>query len=159
MAELKYQPVAHDHKAFLKNAQKRKGFRKAYKALEEEYTLIREMLAARSKSGLTQEAVAELMSTTKSAVSRLESTGKHARSLTTLKKYAQAVGCHLEIKLVPKSCSTNRPIPRTKNCEPVSVAFPNFKTEYCPPRACTQTSSASSVKPPLYPCFTSVCII
>ena len=114
MAELKYQPVAHDHKAFLKNAQKRKGFRKAYKALEEEYTLIREMLAARSKSGLTQEAVAELMSTTKSAVSRLESTGKHAPSLTTLKKYAQAVGCHLEIKLVPKSCSTNRPIPRTK---------------------------------------------
>jgi len=35
--------------------------------------------------GLTQEAVAELMGTTKSAVSRLESTGKHAPSLTTLK--------------------------------------------------------------------------
>ena len=26
MAELKYEPVSQDHKAFLKNAQKRKGF-------------------------------------------------------------------------------------------------------------------------------------
>jgi DNA-binding XRE family transcriptional regulator len=108
MADLKYEPVSHDHEAFLKNAQKREGFRKAYEGLKEEYSLIREMLAARSKSGLTQEAVAELMGTTKSAVSRLESTGKHAPSLTTLKKYALAVGCHLEIKLVPKSCPTTR---------------------------------------------------
>jgi len=108
MAELNYQPVSHDHEAFLKNAQKREGFRKAYEDLEEEYTLIREMLAARSKSGLTQEAVAELMGTTKSAVSRLESAGKHAPSLTTLKKYAQAVGCNLEIKLVPRVCPTRR---------------------------------------------------
>ncbi|MBU1182745.1 MAG: helix-turn-helix domain-containing protein, partial [Proteobacteria bacterium] len=37
----------------------------------------------------------------KSAVSRLESAGKHAPSVTTLKKYAEAVGCHLEIRLVP----------------------------------------------------------
>jgi len=51
MAELNYQPVSHDHEAFLKNAQKREGFRKAYEGLKEEYSLIREMLAARSKSG------------------------------------------------------------------------------------------------------------
>jgi len=107
MAELKYEPVSHDHKTFLKNAHKRKGFSKAYDHLEEEYTLVREMLSARSKSGFTQEAVAKLMGTTKSAVSRLESAGKHAPSLTTLKKYAHAVGCHLEIKFIPKSGSTN----------------------------------------------------
>ena len=65
------------------------------------------MLTARSKSGLTQEAVAELMGTTKSAVSRLESAGKHAPSLTTLKKYAQAIGCQLEIKFIPKSNSAD----------------------------------------------------
>jgi transcriptional regulator with XRE-family HTH domain len=47
------------------------------------------------------------MGTTKSAVSRLEAGGKHAPSLTTLKKYAHAVGCRLEIKLVPDSCPTN----------------------------------------------------
>ena len=113
MAELRYRPVSHNHRRFLKNALKREGFRKAYEDLGEEYSLIREMLAARSKSGLTQEAVAESMRTTKSAVSRLESTGKHAPSLTTLRKYAQAVGCHLEIKLVPNS-SSNRSTRRAR---------------------------------------------
>jgi DNA-binding XRE family transcriptional regulator len=108
MAELKYQPVAHDHESFLKNARKRKGFRKAYRELEEEYALIREMLAARSMLGLTQEAVAGLMGTTKSAVSRLEKAGKHAPTLATLKKYAQAVGCRLEIKLIPEPYLTRR---------------------------------------------------
>ena len=108
MSDLKYQPVAHDHEAFLNKAMKRKGFRKEYTELEEEYTLVRQMLAARSKSGLTQEAVAELMGTTKSAVSRLEAVGRHAPSLTTLKKYAKAVGCNLEIKLIPKNNYTRR---------------------------------------------------
>lgn len=103
MADLKYKPVAHNHEAFLKKASKRKEFKEAYEDLGEEYRLTREMLAARAKFGLTQEAVAELMGTTKSAVSRLEAAGKHAPSLTTLKKYAQAVGCRLEIKLVPDS--------------------------------------------------------
>lgn len=110
MAELKYQPVPHDHEEFINKALKRKNFKEAYEELEEEYALIREMLAARSRSGLTQEAVADLMGTTKSAVSRLEAAGKHAPSLTTLKKYAEAVGCHLEIKLVPDS-RTNRSTP------------------------------------------------
>ena len=103
MTELKYQPVPHDHTSFLKKNLKRKGFRKVYEELEEEYALTREMLSARTRFGLTQEAVAELMGTTKSAVSRLEAADKHAPSLTTLKKYAQAVGCRLEIKLVPAS--------------------------------------------------------
>ena len=108
MADIRYKPVSHDHEAFLKKAAKRKGFKKAYDELEEEYRLTREMLAARSKFGLTQEAVAVRMGTTKSAVSRLEAAGKHAPSLTTLKKYARAVGCRLEIKLVPNAELTRR---------------------------------------------------
>ena len=115
MADIKYKPVSHDHEAFLKKASKRKEFRKAYEDLEEEYRLTREMLAARSKFGLTQEAVAELMGTTKSAVSRLEAAGKHAPSLTTLKKYARAVGCRLEIKLVPNTRLTKRSTRASKN--------------------------------------------
>jgi DNA-binding XRE family transcriptional regulator len=103
MSDLKYKPVPHDHASFLKKASRRKEFKKAYDDLEEEYRLTREMLAARSKFGLTQEAVAERMGTTKSAVSRLEAAGKHAPSLTTLKKYARAVGCRLEIKFVPNA--------------------------------------------------------
>ncbi|MCG6535611.1 MAG: helix-turn-helix domain-containing protein [Syntrophales bacterium LBB04] len=103
MDKVAYQPVPHDHDAFLKKAMKRKEFRKSYEVLEEEYRLAREMVDARSRIGLTQEEVAGLMGTTKSAVSRLEASGKHAPSLSTLKKYAQAVGCRLEIKLVSQA--------------------------------------------------------
>ena len=108
MAELKYQPVLHDQKAFLEKIMKREGFKEAYEELSEEYLLVRELLAARARAGLTQEDVAELMGTTKSAVSRLETAGKHAPSVTTLKKYAHAVGCQLEIKLIPDAPSTVR---------------------------------------------------
>ena len=102
MAEIKYRPVRHDHEAFLRKARKRRGFKAAYDALAVEYAVANEMLAARSRAGLTQEVVALRMGTTKSTVSRLESAGKHAPSLTSLKKYAKAVGCDIEIKLVPQ---------------------------------------------------------
>jgi len=102
MPKTKYEPVRHDHKAFLEKASKRKGFREAYDGLEIEYALAREMLSARSRAGLTQEAVAARMGTTKSAVSRLEAAGKHAPSVASLKKYAEAVDCRLKIELVPR---------------------------------------------------------
>jgi hypothetical protein len=37
VADLEYQPVPHDRESFLRNAGKRKGFKKIYKGLEEEY--------------------------------------------------------------------------------------------------------------------------
>jgi DNA-binding XRE family transcriptional regulator len=101
MAERRYRPVPHDHEEFLAKALKRKGFDAAYAELADEYRLIRELLAARMKAGLTQEQVAASMGTTKSAVSRLEAVGKHSPSVTTLKRYARAVGCDVEIRLVP----------------------------------------------------------
>jgi DNA-binding XRE family transcriptional regulator len=102
MAEIKYQPVPHDHDAFLKKARKRRGFQAAYQALAVEYAVANAMLAARTRAGLTQEAVAFRLGTTKSTVSRLESAGKHAPSLTSFKKYAESVGCDIEIKFVPQ---------------------------------------------------------
>lgn len=105
MADLKYKPVSHDHKAFLARARARRGFTKAYDALELEYQVADQMLMARSRAGLTQDAVAERMGTTKSAVSRLEAAGKHAPSLATLKRYASAVGCELQVKLVPQKAT------------------------------------------------------
>lgn len=101
MADLKYEPVRHDHKAFLARSAKRRGFTAAYDALEIEYALAREMLSARTRAGLTQEAVANSMGTTKSAVSRLEAAGRHVPSVASLMKYAEAVGCQLKIELVP----------------------------------------------------------
>jgi len=116
MPEIKYQPTKHDHDAFIKKTSKRKGFNKAYAALELEYALAGEMLAARSRSGLTQEQVASLMGTTKSAVSRLESANTRPPSVSSLKKYADAVGCILKIELVPLSRkSVRRSTPGTQS--------------------------------------------
>lgn len=114
MADLEYKPVSHDHDAFLEKALKRKGFSEAYDDLEDEYLLVRELLSARMRAGLTQEDVAESMGTTKSAVSRLEGAGRHSPSVTTLKKYAQAVGCDVEIRLVPAPRRTNASSGRRK---------------------------------------------
>ena len=101
MADLKHKPVRHDHAAFLRKSKRRRGFKAAYDALAVEYTIANQMLAARSRAGLTQEAVATRMGTSKSTVSRLEAAGKHAPSLSSIKRYAEAVGCKVEIKLVP----------------------------------------------------------
>lgn len=102
MADLKYTPVRHDHTEFLETARQRVGFAEAYESLDLEYALASQMLKARAEAGLTQDAVAERMGTTKSAISRLEAAGRHTPSLATLKKYAAAVGCELQVKLVPQ---------------------------------------------------------
>ncbi|HDM77453.1 MAG TPA: XRE family transcriptional regulator [Deltaproteobacteria bacterium] len=86
-------------------ALKRKGVNVEYQSLEPEFTLLRAMLSARQKSGLTQAQIAERMGTKSPAITRLESSltsGKHSPSLATIKKYAEAVGYHLEIKFVQK---------------------------------------------------------
>lgn len=76
MTELEHIPVKHDHQEFLAKAGERKGFAEAYASLGLEYQVGNQLLKAHTKAGLTQDAVAEPMGTTKSAVSRLESTGK-----------------------------------------------------------------------------------
>ena len=122
MADLKFQPVRHDHKAFVEKASKRRGFTEAYEALEVEYALAHEMLAARARAGLTQEAVASRMGTTKSAISRLESAGKHAPSVASLKKYAAAVGCTLKIEFVPTAPKRRRGAQPRHSTEPARKA-------------------------------------
>jgi predicted transcriptional regulator len=102
MTELPYQPIKHQHAAFLKKASKRTGFKQAYEALANEYAVASELLKARTRAGLTQEAVATRMGTSKSMVSRLETAGRHSPSLSSLQKYAKAVGCIVQLKLVPQ---------------------------------------------------------
>ena len=82
------------------------AFKTEYNALEEEFQLLREMLHARKRAGLTQGDVAERMGTKAPAIARLEASGardKHSPSVSTLRKYAHAVGCTLEIHLKPFS--------------------------------------------------------
>ena len=108
MAEVEYRPVPHDHDAFIARAMKRKGFADAYERNAAEYRLVGELLAARAKAGLTQEQVASSMGTTKSAVSRLEAAGGHSPSFSTLQRYARAVGCEVEIRLVLASAADSQ---------------------------------------------------
>ncbi len=80
-------------------------FQRHYDALEEEFALFDELLTARKKAGLTQEQVAQLMGTKAPAVARLEAGGGskgHSPSIATLRKYARAVGCRLEVRLVAR---------------------------------------------------------
>ena len=86
MADLKYKPVPHNHTEFLAAARLRPGFNDAYDSLELRYTVASQMHRARAKAGLTQDAVAERMNTTESAISSSEKAGRHAPSLGTLKK-------------------------------------------------------------------------
>ena len=79
---------------------KRPGYAKAYAALEPEFVLADELIAARAAAGLTQAALAKRMKTTQTAVARLES-GKKMPSTRTLQRYASATGHTLTIKLAP----------------------------------------------------------
>lgn len=93
------------HEQLVKAALSRPGVKKEYDALDEEFSLLRELIKARIYSGKTQEAVAKSMGTTTSVVGRLETGGgikNHSPSIATLEKYAKAVGCILQLKLIPK---------------------------------------------------------
>lgn len=83
--------------------------KKAYEELKEEFAFLDEVLRARAESGLTQAEIARHIGTTQSAVARLESgSSKHSPSVATLQKYARAVGCRVEIKLIKSRDLTNR---------------------------------------------------
>jgi ribosome-binding protein aMBF1 (putative translation factor) len=92
-----------NHSELKEKALKSNNVKDAYEALEPEFTLLHEILKARRNAGLSQAEIAERMGTKAPAVTRLESSlssGKHSPSIATLKKYANALDCHLEIKLV-----------------------------------------------------------
>ena len=73
-----------------------------------ECAFLDEFLKARSSAGITQAEVAERIGTTQSAIARLESgSGKHSPSLATLQKYAHALGCRLEVRLINEMVQIN----------------------------------------------------
>ena len=92
------------HKVFVTKMLKQPAVKAEYDAQAEEFALLDELLKARRQAGLTQAAVAARMGTKTPAVARLEAGGgsrRHSLSVATLRKYARAVGCRLEIRLRP----------------------------------------------------------
>jgi DNA-binding XRE family transcriptional regulator len=72
--------------------------RAEYEAQAEEFAMARELIAARTRAGLTQADVAERMGTTQSTVARLEG-GKATPSLRSVQRYAHAIGCRAVVRL------------------------------------------------------------
>ena len=92
------------HKKLVKKMLEKPAVKAEYDAQAEEFALLDELLEARKQAGLTQAEVAERMGTKTPAVARLEAGGgsmRHSPTVSTLRKYAQAVGCRLEIRLRP----------------------------------------------------------
>ncbi len=111
MTTERYKPVPFDVEASHKRWMKRPGFAAAYEALADEYAALAELLRARQAAGMTQTDVADSMGVAQSSVARLESSlgsRKHAPSLATLRKYADAVGCDLQITLAPKATKRSK---------------------------------------------------
>ncbi len=76
------------------------GFLAEYDALEEEFSLAGALIRARASSDMSQKEIADAMGTSQSAVARLEG-GKSNPSLTTLRRYAAAIGTKLVINFEP----------------------------------------------------------
>ncbi len=111
MTRERYNPVPFDADASHRRWMKRPGYAEAYAALDDEYAALGELLRARRATGMTQTDVAESMGIAQSSIARLESSlggRKHAPSLATLRKYADAVGCDLRITLQPKAAKRHK---------------------------------------------------
>lgn len=74
------------------------GYERGYQA----FKLGAMLLAARQEAGLTQVEVARRLGTHKSAISRMENHAEDIR-LSTLQRYAEAIGCFLRLELRPES--------------------------------------------------------
>ncbi|UUX51946.1 helix-turn-helix domain-containing protein [Nisaea acidiphila] len=72
--------------------------RSKYETLELEFEVARKIIAARTKAGLTQQALAERMNTSRSTIARLEG-GKTLPSLETVRRVARATGTEIRLSI------------------------------------------------------------
>jgi DNA-binding XRE family transcriptional regulator len=103
---MEYRPVQAEPLVELERDLQDPAFRAEWEAIADEFAALDILLDARRRAGLTQEQVAERMGVKQSALARIETSltsRKHSPSLATLRKYAAAVGCKLEIRLAPRS--------------------------------------------------------
>ncbi|MCL4526226.1 MAG: helix-turn-helix domain-containing protein [Gammaproteobacteria bacterium] len=80
---------------------KNPAFKAEYDALEDDFSLARELIEARTRAGLSQAELAQRMGTTQSAIARLES-GKAPPSMRTIARIAAATGTRAVVRLEPR---------------------------------------------------------
>ncbi len=100
-----YQPIPADPRAEIERDLADPAFRSEWDAIADEFAALDRLLEARRRAGLSQSQVAERMGVKQSALARIETSltsRTHTPSLATLRKYADALGCRLEIRLAPR---------------------------------------------------------
>lgn len=84
------------HRRWLKNPK----YKAEYTALEDEFQLVRILVEARMRAGLSQTELAKRMKTSQSYVARIES-GQVKPSTGALERLAKATGSRLKISFEP----------------------------------------------------------
>ena len=91
---------------FKKEALTQPGVKDDYERLAPAFELRKKLIEIRLAAGFTQEQMADALKTQKSNISRLENVNsKISPTLSTIERYANAVGYRLEINFVPETHS------------------------------------------------------
>ena len=86
-------------KEYIAGQMQEPAFKQAWNDLDPEFQVLKAMIKAREKSGISQAELARRLGTKQSVVSRLERGAFSKATLETLKKVADALDMRLEIKL------------------------------------------------------------
>ena len=86
-------------KDYIADQMKNPEFKKAWDDLDPEFRVLKAMIKAREKSGISQAELARRLGTKQSVVSRLEHGAFSKASLETIKKVADALDMRLELRL------------------------------------------------------------
>jgi transcriptional regulator with XRE-family HTH domain len=96
LAKIGTGPAGHDSDA--RDLFAERSFRGHFEDAQVRSGLLGGLIKTRNSAGFTQAQVAQVMETTQSAVSELEGGATDPR-LSTLQRYARAVGAHLQVRL------------------------------------------------------------
>ncbi|OGW55046.1 MAG: hypothetical protein A2Z46_05215 [Nitrospirae bacterium RBG_19FT_COMBO_55_12] len=86
-------------KEYIAEQMKNPQFKKAWEDLDPEFQVLKAMIKAREKTGISQAELARRVGTKQSVISRLERGAFSKATLETIKKMADALDMRLEIKL------------------------------------------------------------
>ena len=89
-----------NYNKFFEEQMKDAAFRKEWEALQPEMAIMKAMLDARKKTGMTQKELSEKTGIAQADISRLE-TGNANPSLKTLQRLAEGMGMTLKLEFIP----------------------------------------------------------
>ena len=86
-------------KEYIAEQMRNPQFKKAWEDLDPEFQVLKAMIKAREKTGISQAELARRVGTKQSVISRLERGAFSKATLETIKKMADALDMRLEIRL------------------------------------------------------------